>query len=99
MKKIATFALLFLTLLVFASCVVVVKKPARWAIVNTYGNVDVIKVWSMDGLAGESIAVLKPGTRVKILRIRPNAVLIELPNGNTGWVNRRHFGRDLEMVP
>jgi len=99
MKKIMTFALLFLTLIVFASCMVEVKRPARWAIVNTYGNVDVIKVWSMDGLAGESIAVLQPGTRVKILRVRPNAVLIEMPNGNTGWVNRRHFGRDLEMVP
>jgi hypothetical protein len=98
-KRIFACILLLMALLMAASCTVIVKEKstARWAVVNTYGGVDVIKVWRMDGLAGESLAVLQPGTKVKILKVKPHAVLIEMPGGNTGWVNRKHFGRDLEV--
>jgi hypothetical protein len=58
--------------------------------------VDVIKIWRVDGLAGESFAELKPGTRVKILKVKAHSVLIELPSGDTGWINRKHLGKDLE---
>jgi hypothetical protein len=97
MKKTVLFMSLVLAAFVFASCTVVVKERPRWAVVNTYGNVDVIKVWRVDGLAGESVAELQPGTKVKILKIKPHAVLIELPGGNTGWISRKHFGKDLEV--
>lgn len=97
MKKTVFAVSLFLAALMFASCMVVVKeRPARWAVVNAYGNVDVIKVWRVDGLAGDTVAELQSGTKVKILRIKPHAVLIELPSGDTGWISRKHFGRDLE---
>jgi hypothetical protein len=98
MKK--TFVLMFLifSVIAAASCTVVVKeRPSKWAIVNTFGENDVIKVWRMDGLAGESIAVLTPGTKVRILKVKAHSVLIELPGGNTGWISRKHFGADLEV--
>jgi len=95
MKKFLVLFFSLAALMMAASCVVVVKKPvARWAVVNSAGA-DVIKVWGLEGMSGATVTVLQPGTRVKILRIRPNSVLIELPGGATGWVNRKHFGADL----
>ena len=96
MKKLTAILTMLLLVFALASCTVVVKEhPGRWAVVTTTGA-DVIKVWKVDGLSGETLQVLEPGTKVKILKVRPYAVMIELPSGDTGWVNRKHFSRDLE---
>ena len=97
MKKMLGIAMTAIMACVIASCTVVVKeRPGRTVVVKKYGNVEVIKVWRSHEMTGEAVVTINPGEKVRILKVRPKAVLIELPNGNTGWIARGHFDADIE---
>ena len=102
MRNILNASLAVLLCFILVSCVIVPKKHGRpgpkkvivastgeGGLVVIKGPAKTIHIYKTEGFKGKHIGVTAPGVKVRVLKVRPKAVLIRLPNGKTGWVNKK----------
>ncbi len=86
--------LIFFVFIVLLSCAGLKTDPQTGTEIFTTGfdgikNVESIKVWKKPFEKGEKpFTKIKPGTKVKIIEIKGPMALIELPDGERGWIQK-----------
>ncbi|MCX7698003.1 MAG: hypothetical protein N2114_00855 [Candidatus Goldbacteria bacterium] len=84
----------FLILIFFLSCAGLKTDPEPGIEVVLTGfdginNVESIKVWQKPFEKGERpFLKVSPGTKVKLIKINGPMALIELPDGQQGWIQK-----------